>query len=727
MATAQMDTVIRHLRRTVLRQDRAGWTDGQLLASFIDHEDEAAFESLVRRHGPMVFGVCRRVARNHHDAEDAFQATFLVLVRKASSVKPRKQVANWLHGVALRAAMKTKATAARRRGREQQVTELPEPEAARQDQWSDLHPLLDQELNGLPENYRLPILLCDLEGKTIKEATRELGWPQGTLAGRLARGRKLLAKRLTNRGVVLSAASLGAVVLEHSAAAAVPTSLMSSTVKAAAMIAAGEATVAGVVPAKVAILTEGVLKAMLLMKLKTVLSIVLMLGVVCIGSGLLMHRTAAGQQTESGRGEKPTAGQLDPLRGDARTVTTAEAKHDAAKTDLDQLQGIWSVVSMERGGQPAKLEKAAFMVDGKRACWQTKDAEIEGGLYLEPTSKPKTYDLAMTTRTQEGIYSLEGDILRLCYDLGTNPKRPGSFITEKGSQRVLVVLKRIHGREAFPFLLPDGTRAFPKVIEAAKTPPPRIAPQPKATPNAGQGYKTATDSSQAAPPPEAAGPPEYVITSRLLEAGADQPREILRLPKMTLYDGQLGPLRIPDNPQNLLAKVVDDEKIKIGTFLDVRAKRLAGNKVRLVVSFQRNEAEKYDEGEIRVLGNSVQAIQDVDLRKPVKMVFQKDAGGRARRWIEITVDGPAEVPVPPAPYATEKTPSRVGMIIIVGNTKTATSVLLKRIPLSPGDILDYQALRAAKKNLAAFNPTITVVESSNNSNFKDVLVTVKEK
>src|SRR4051794_29039650 len=253
MATAQMDTVIRHLRRAVLRQDGAGWTDGQLLASFIEQKDETAFEALVRRHGPMVFGVCRRVARNHHDAEDAFQATFLVLARKATSVRPRERLANWLHGVALRTAMKTKTLTVKRRGRERQVTDMPEPEAARLDPWRDLQPLLDQELHGLPENYRLPILLCDLEGKSIKQATRQLGWPQGTLAGRLARGRQLLAKRLANRGVVLSAGLLAAVVSRNTASAVVPTALISSTVKTAVMIAAGQATVAGVVPAKVAI------------------------------------------------------------------------------------------------------------------------------------------------------------------------------------------------------------------------------------------------------------------------------------------------------------------------------------------------------------------------------------------------------------------------------------------------------------------------------------------
>src|SRR5215471_5365302 len=221
-----MNAILQRLRQTAFVPDGAEMTDGRLLDSFIARKDEAAFAALVRRHGPMVFGVCRRVAGNYHDAEDAFQATFLVLARKAASVRPREGVANWLHGVALRTALKAKAMTAKRRVREKQVAEMPEPEAAQQDQWRDLQPLLDQELNGLPENYRLAILLCDLEGKTIKEAAQQLGWPQGSVAGRLARGRKLLAKRLANRGVVLSAGSLLAVVSKNAAPAGVPKSLM---------------------------------------------------------------------------------------------------------------------------------------------------------------------------------------------------------------------------------------------------------------------------------------------------------------------------------------------------------------------------------------------------------------------------------------------------------------------------------------------------------------------
>jgi RNA polymerase sigma factor (sigma-70 family) len=188
MATRLLNPVIDHLRRAVLLRDGAGLTDGQLLESFLGGQDEAAFEALVRRHGPMVLGVCRRVLRIHHDAEDAFQATFLVLVRKGDTIRPREMVANWLFGVAYRTAQKARGRIARRRVREAQVKEMPEPEAvAPEEGWGDWRPLLDQELSRLPDKYRVPVVLCDLEGKTGKEAARQLGWPEGTVSSRLAR------------------------------------------------------------------------------------------------------------------------------------------------------------------------------------------------------------------------------------------------------------------------------------------------------------------------------------------------------------------------------------------------------------------------------------------------------------------------------------------------------------------------------------------------------------
>src|SRR6266480_492971 len=147
MAASPMSEVIQHLRRAVLPPDGAGTTDGQLLEDYISRRDEAALAALVRRHGPMVWGVCRRVLGNYHDAEDAFQATFLVLVRRAASIASRELLANWLYGVAHRTALKARATAARRGAREKQVTEMPEPEAVERDHRRDLQPLLDQELS----------------------------------------------------------------------------------------------------------------------------------------------------------------------------------------------------------------------------------------------------------------------------------------------------------------------------------------------------------------------------------------------------------------------------------------------------------------------------------------------------------------------------------------------------------------------------------------------------
>jgi hypothetical protein len=146
MAASQMNEVLQHLRRTVLLRDGSGPSDGQLLGCFIEHRDETAFAALVRRHGSMVWGVCRRLL-NQHDAEDAFQAAFLVLVRKAASIVPRERVGDWLYGVAYRAALQTRRTAARRRSREKQVAEMPEPAVVEHDLWRDLRPLLDQELS----------------------------------------------------------------------------------------------------------------------------------------------------------------------------------------------------------------------------------------------------------------------------------------------------------------------------------------------------------------------------------------------------------------------------------------------------------------------------------------------------------------------------------------------------------------------------------------------------
>ena len=262
------------VRRVVPMPQGPDITDGQLLERFIRGRDAAAFEALVQWHGPMVLGVCRRLLRNEHDAEDAFQATFLVLVHKAASIVPREMVGNWLYGVAYRTALRAKSTAAKRRTIEKQVATMPEPEIAQADEsWRLLQPLLDQELSRLPDKYRVPIVLCHLEGKTQKEAARLLAWPEGTVAVRLMRARAMLAKRLARCGLPLSAGLLALALVQNPMSAGVPAPLVAGTVKTATFVAAGQAVASGTIAPEVTALTKGVLTAMFLTKLNTALGV----------------------------------------------------------------------------------------------------------------------------------------------------------------------------------------------------------------------------------------------------------------------------------------------------------------------------------------------------------------------------------------------------------------------------------------------------------------------
>lgn len=296
-------SVIDHLRRAVLLRDGAGLGDGELLGCFIERHDEAALAALVRRHGPMVWGVCRRLL-SHHDAEDAFQATFIVLVRKAASIVPRVMVGNWLYGVAHQTALQSRRTATRRRAREVQVTEMPDTAIVQPDQWPDVRPLLDQELSRLSDNYRAVIVLCDLEGRTRKEVARQLGVPEGTVAGRLPRARAMLAKRLARRGVALSGGALTAVLAQNAASASVSISLMSTTIQAAILVAVGQTAATGAISVNVAALTEGVLRAMLMCKLKAVIAVMLVLGFITTGATVLTLGTAAAQSDPSAVAEE---------------------------------------------------------------------------------------------------------------------------------------------------------------------------------------------------------------------------------------------------------------------------------------------------------------------------------------------------------------------------------------------------------------------------------------
>jgi RNA polymerase sigma factor (sigma-70 family) len=332
----QIIEVVNSLRRAALRQEEGGLTDGQLLARFIERREQAALAALVQRHGPMVWGVCRRILRNHHDAEDAFQATFLVLVRKAASIRQREMMVNWLYGVVHQTALKARALIAKRRSREKQGTAMPEPQAPEQDSRNDLQPLLDQELSRLPDRYRVAIILCDLEGKTRREAARQLGLPEGTLAGRLTRGRAMLARRLARRGLAVSGGALAA-LSQEAASAGVPISVVASTIKAASMFAAGPAAATGAISVQVAALTEGVLKGMVLARLRIALTVVA-LALALAGTGVahrLVQTQAAGAQPPTKRDQPPTneqaAASPKPGAAKAAAVRGQELLNDALK------------------------------------------------------------------------------------------------------------------------------------------------------------------------------------------------------------------------------------------------------------------------------------------------------------------------------------------------------------------------------------------------------------
>ncbi len=320
MATNQLRRVFQTL------QVEATPTDGQLLEGYVRGREEAAFAALVRRHGPMVWGVCRRVLRSHHDAEDAFQATFLVLARKAASVAPRELVANWLYGVAHQTALKARATTARRSAREKQVTAMPEPAAAPRELWDDLRPLLDQELSQLPEKYRAVIVLCDLEGKTRREAARHVRVPEGTVASRLATARAMLARRLSRHGLPVSGAALAAVLPQR--AAAVPPAVASGTIQAATHFAAGQVTAAGVISLKAVALAEGVLKTMLLTRLKLITAAAALIALAGAGVAVLAQQGAAEKppaQQARVPAEKPAALPAPPPKAAVAQAAPQEA------------------------------------------------------------------------------------------------------------------------------------------------------------------------------------------------------------------------------------------------------------------------------------------------------------------------------------------------------------------------------------------------------------------
>ena len=309
MNEKQLRTIVGNLRRVIGPNSSGPTSDAQLLERYRTLRDELAFEMLVWRHGSMVLNVCRRVLRDNHAAEDAFQATFLIFVRKLGSIGKSAAVGSWLYKVAFRVALR-----ARQRDAGRRTDALPDDERlpggpafddpAQRALWHDLRPVLDEEVNRLPEKYRTPFILFYLEGMPYPEVAQELGCPKGTVSSRLTAAKGLLRKRLLRRGVALSAALFG-VVLAKAASAAITVDLTCSTMQTMRLVAGGGAAKAAA-SARAVILAEGVLRTMMLTKMKLTAAILLAVAALGFGSTLAIQHAVSAEQPTDGSSLKPT-------------------------------------------------------------------------------------------------------------------------------------------------------------------------------------------------------------------------------------------------------------------------------------------------------------------------------------------------------------------------------------------------------------------------------------
>jgi RNA polymerase sigma factor (sigma-70 family) len=386
--------MLRRFTRGMLAQTLDAQTDRQLVEQFLVRRDEAVFEVLLRRHGPMVYRVCWRVLQQAQDTEDAFQATFLLLAQKLQALRKFDSLASWLHGVARRVALKARAQAAARQRRERRTARplamLPEDIT-----WSELRTLLDAELAGLPDKWRLPLVLCYLEGRTQDEAAGQLRWSKNTLRRRLEEARAALGRRLSQGGAALPAALTAALFADCAAGVELPARLLGATAGAAVGVVFGPAVPAGMISTRVAALTEGVLPAMLISRLKGAL--VALLAVTLLGLGLAAAGRQPGTVKEPAR--KPTAPQLAA----GGTLPAGASAQDAvqAKPLLEQaLQTAGKIEDLEtRASVLAMIARAQARAGQKDAAGKTfaQAAQLARGIKED---YPRAQWFAWLARTQ---------------------------------------------------------------------------------------------------------------------------------------------------------------------------------------------------------------------------------------------------------------------------------------------------------------------------------------
>jgi RNA polymerase sigma factor (sigma-70 family) len=417
--------ILEYLHR-LARPGAAGeGTDGQLLEQFVTRHDQAAFATLLRRHGPLVWGVCRRLLRHTQDAEDSFQATFLILARKAGSVGKRDSVRSWLYGVAYRVAVRARTTAHRRRERGGPLEDVAAPgdDVA----GPDLRPLLDEELARLPERYRLPLILCHLEGRTQEEAARLLGCPRATVATRLARGRDRLRQRLARRGLDVSAGACAA-GLREATAPPVPDVLAEGTLRA---VAAGDAS------PRAAGLAEGVLRTMIPMRWRTALVVLLALGVFGPGVGVLAFRPQTPAPAGEPRAEDKARPAAEPSNGRPAPAVAREGK------EVDR-----------RPPQPQLPRTAAECATRLAQRVQFDGLEPDPKLTLQEALDFLAAHFDLVFDVDEAAFKADGmkDVISVAVDERGWPKMPNVRL----GSLLQTVLSRVPARSGTTFLLRDN-------------------------------------------------------------------------------------------------------------------------------------------------------------------------------------------------------------------------------------------------------------------------------
>jgi RNA polymerase sigma factor (sigma-70 family) len=423
-----MNTILKQLHKVLGRRSDSGVSDDVLLGRYLSDHDQAAFELLVWRYHRMVLGVCRRILDDPVDVEDAFQATFLVLARRAGAIRQRASLSSFLYGAARRVALEAAGRNSRWRKRQEAPAEEPAAEEPGETfDREELRRLLDEELGRLPEKYRVPLVQCYLEGATYDEVAERLGWPKGTVSTRLNRAREMLRLRLVRRGVTLSAAMLAG-WLSAAAAAEASAALVTATARTA--------TTATACAARVASLTDKVVRAMFLTRLKIATALVLSLALLgAAGASLAYHAAVGG---------KPPA-------------DDAAADKKPAKDDREALQGSWVLESLVRDGARGTekdVEGKGWVVKGDRITLKFGPNDPTGPLTeltytLDQNARPKTIDYVMVPpREREGkgplpkwtgIYKLEGDRLTMAVH---STSRPTDFESKKGSRITVFVYKR---------------------------------------------------------------------------------------------------------------------------------------------------------------------------------------------------------------------------------------------------------------------------------------------